>query len=914
MHKLRKPQEEESVKIISTRAIHGPNVYHHRPVIVMKVDLQEWAEVPSNQIPSFNENLVQFLPNLNAHTCSLGCEGGFLERLRRGTYMAHIIEHIGLELSNLAGMEVNYGKTRYAGQPGHYNIVTRFIHERAMQLCLQQAMELAKAAIHSSHFDVNKVLHEIKEEMVREKLGPSTEALVQAAIRKNIPYRRIGDGSLLQLGYGKNIQRVMTAVTGKTGLISSDIAQDKELTKKVLQEHFLPVPEGIVARSLEEVHEAMKQISPPYVVKPFNGNHGNGVSLNLYSDFDVAEAFEIAREFSRCVLLEEMCEGRDYRLLIINGELIAAAERIPPSVVGDGHLTIQQLINELNKDPRRGRGHESVLTLIEVDEIMLSHLKKQDLSLESVPAKNQKVALRQNANLSSGGSAHDVTDLVHPDIKSMGERAARAIGLDICGIDLIAQDISQPLNKSVKIIEVNAGPGLRMHLAPSSGVTRPVGDKIIEMLYPSNRPSRIPIVSVTGTNGKTTVVRMLHKIFSQQLDLCVGMTTTDGVWIGTQKIYAGDMTGPRSCQSVLSDPKVDVAVLEIARGGLLRGGLAYDWSDVSVITNIREDHIGQDGIEDVDDLVWIKSLIAERVRENGTLVLNADDEKSLNVRNNPRVLEKPRNIFLFSISSHNPVLREHVAKGLSACWVENEHIFIQHKNLKGRLLKLNSIPASLNGLAEFQTSNALASLAASLAAEVPLMQALKGLQEFTPAYENLGRMNIYKIKQGYVILDYGHNGNALQSMGKMLSRLKGYSKTAVVSLPGDRSDDLIAATGRTVSKFFDQFVVKEDKDLRGRASGEVPKLLCKAMHNERPNLPCHVALDETEAVTYALEKMQPNEIITIFYEKLEETLRALHAYDPEPVFFIPEIPIESMVEKKIARAHQPETSYANLPV
>lgn len=875
------------MRVTSLRTLYGPNVYHHHGVIIMNIELEEWTEIPSNHIPSFYENLNQLLPNLKSHHCSLGHVGGFLKRLQSGTYMAHIIEHIALELSDLVGSTVNYGKTRYAGRPGHYEIATRFQSEAAMKACLKQAVDLAQAAATSKNFDVSMTVQIIKKLTAEEKLGPSAQALMDAAKAKNIPIRRLGTGSLLQLGYGKNRRRIQTAVSDGTSLIGADIAQDKDLTKQILKEQFLPVPDGTTVSSLEELNLAIQEFPAPYVLKPLDGNHGNGVSLNLFTPEEVIEAYKLAKVFSGSVIVEEMCVGKDYRVLVVNGKMVAAAERTPPTIMGDGIQTIEQLVEQLNSDHRRGNGHEGSLTRVEMDEILLCHLKKQNLCLNSIPAKKQNVILRPNANLSSGGVATEFTSMVHPELKDLCERAARAIGLDICGIDLIHDDITQGINKSTKIIEINAGPGLRMHLNPSSGEPQPVAEAIIEMMYPSSEAARIPIVSVTGTNGKTTVTRMLHKVFSQKDGTCVGMTTTDGIWIGSQNIHAGDMTGPKSCQTVLSDPQIDMAVLEVARGGLLRGGLSYDWSDVGVITNIHPDHIGQDGIENLDDLVWIKSLVAERVRENGTIVLNADDENVLKIKDKYQIKKFQRHTFLFSRHVHNPVLREHLAAGRSACWLENGYICIQHHNLNGRLLRVVDVPATLNGMADLQISNVLAALAATAAMNAPIQQIVQGLQSFIPSFENLGRMNIYKIKNNYVILDYGHNQEAIQSIAHLMSKLKSYKKTAVLSLPGDRSDELIENTGKACAYLFDKLIIKEDKDLRGRRPGELPQFFKNSILGINPISQCEIILDESEAIEKAVLHSRSNEIIAIFYESLKEALNTLHAYDAEPVNNIP---------------------------
>ncbi len=906
-----KPWTTESiVQIHSIRTINGPNVYHDRPVIVMKVDLQNWTDVPSSDIPHFLDNLLRFLPNLHSHTCSPGYAGGFIERLKKGTYMAHIIEHIALELSVMAQIGVTYGKTRYAGQPGHYEITTRFQNENGMICCLRNAVLLAEAAATSQLFDLEKALVQVKAGCGKGLLGPSSEAIIAAAQKRNIPYRRLAQNSLIQLGYGKKSQRVQTAITDHTSLVAADIAQDKFLTKKILQDHFIPVPEGIVVSNLIELQEAVRQISPPYAIKPFDGHHGQGVSLNLQSWEDISLAFEFAKRFSESVLLEEMCQGFDYRILVINGKMVAAARRTPPSIQGNGSDTIRQLIDQTNADPRRGQGHDAVLTRIEIDDLLIVHLQKQNLTLDSVPPRDQNVVLRENANLSGGGTAEDVTDLIHPDIKALCERTARIAGLDICGIDLIHENPDAPLGDKTKVIEVNAGPGLRMHLSPNLGQARAVGDHIIDMLYPQPESGRIPILSITGTNGKTTVARMLHKIFSVNKRIHVGMTTTDGIWIGPQKIFSGDTTGPKSAQAVLADPKVDVAVLEVARGGLLRGGLAYDWSDISVVTNIRADHIGQDGIEDIQDLIWIKSLVAERVREGGTLVLNADDEPALNLRENPRVRKAPRDIFLFSNRADNPVIQEHISKGLSACWLEDGFVCIQHRKLKGPLFQISDVPSALNGLAEFQVSNVTAVVAAAISAGLPVPQIIEGLRSFQPTQENTGRLNIFRVDQSYVILDYGHNQDAIQSIGRMLEKFPGYTKTAVISLPGDRSDDLIESTGRSIHSYFDRFILKDDQDLRGRKPGEVASRLKKGIESAETGPVCELIPDEVQAIGYALESRRPHEIVTVFYENLKSALQVLHKFDPLPVSTIVRLDEDASAERAFRKSNKEDLHHS----
>lgn len=874
------------MKIQVIRAIAGPNVFHAKPVMLMKVDLQSWAEKGSHEIPGFTEKLIDLLPQVTEHTCSPGYPGGFIERLKRGTYMAHIIEHVALELSNLSGMQVFFGKTKYAGQPGLYDVVIRYLNEEAARLCLSSAVELVTSILEGSSFDVQSCTERIHKIHSETKLGPSAQALMDAALKKGIPCRRIGKGSLLQLGYGKFRRRVQTAVTDRTNLIACDIAQDKEFTKYLLQEAGVPVPQGHVVSTEEELLEVTSEMTVPlYAVKPLDGHHGNGVALNLKSREDLFKAFYIAKEYGSSVLVEEMCQGRDYRVLVIGGKFTAAAERNPPRVVGDGEKSIQALIEEMNQDPLRAEGHSGFLTQIEVDEILLETLKKQELLLTSVPESGREVLLRANANLSSGGTAKDVTDQVHPEVRALCERIARIIDLDICGIDLIAHDLSAPIQSSLKVIEVNAGPGLRMHLSPTEGKPRKVGEEIIDMIYPPGTPSRIPIAAVTGTNGKTTTVRLIHKILSTHST--VGLTTSDGVFVGSDKISSGDTTGPLSAQMVLSDPACEKVVLEVARGGILRRGLAYDWSDVGVITNIRPDHIGQDGIEDLEDLVWIKSLVAERVKENGILVLNADDEQSLALKTSERILKIPRKFVLYSTHSLNPALKDHLLAGGDAAWCEEGWLFLQMDGQVHQLVSTESLPFTFQGRAQFQVSNALAAVCASAAMGATPEQIVMGLMSFDSSLENRGRLNLYRVGEGHVILDYGHNPDAISAMGELLSQWKGYRRTAVFGLPGDRSDELIYMSAERMAQSFDRLIVRDDSDLRGRKPSEVPDLVESFVKSHFPKVECHKAHNEKEAVESIMTELRSDDIVVVFYDCFERTMPILRQYDPVPVSMIP---------------------------
>lgn len=877
------------MELLSFRTIHGPNIYHARPVLVMKMDLKEFAEVPSDEIPGFTEALLRTLPGLQKHTCSPGYEGGFVERLGRGTYMAHITEHIAIELSVLAGIEVTFGKSRYAGTPGVYNVVTRFQNEAGMKLCLTHAFHLANALLKNQPYDLEGALREIREVVADTQLGPSAQAIFDAAQKLNVPCRRLGEHSLLYLGYGKGLKKVQTAVTDQTSLIATELVQDKNSTKEFLKEFSVPVPCGGTARSEADLLEIARDLTYPLAVKPVDGHHGNDVHLNIQNLEELKQAFSRVRANASRVLVEEMITGRDYRLLVIDHKLVAAAERQPPSVLGNGRATVQELIEELNRDPRRADGHSGFLTKIEFDDALTASLNKAKMELGSVLPEGQRLWLRETANLSTGGTAKDVTDLVHPSIKCLCERISRLVGLDICGIDAIATTIGDSVEASgFRVIEVNAGPGLRMHLAPTEGSPRPVGEAIVRMLYPDPKAARIPIVAITGTNGKTTVARMTAKLFSNQ-GLQVGMTSSDGVWIDKNQIMSGDTSGPVSARTVLNDPGVDMAVLEVARGGIMRGGLAYDWSDVGIVTNIRRDHFGQDGIDSIEDLVWVKSLIAERVREGGTLILNADDEQSLALAKSPRVTRTPKNIVLFSCESQNPAITQHLQAHKDALWVENGHFVGFFKGRAVHFGAVHEFPVTMNGLAHFHVSNTLAVMAAGLAQGVSAADIATALKAFAPGLENPGRLNLYNVRGATVVLDYGHNPDAISAIGNMLAGFKHHRKTAIFGAPGDRGSHLIEESGDMLGRYFDRVILRDDLDLRGRNSGEVPELLERRLAKEHPKVEAVQVLEEKAALDFALAEAGPNDIIVVFYDILDYVTKVVREYDPQPLKQFPSL-------------------------
>jgi cyanophycin synthetase len=869
------------MRIDQIRTLAGPNIYNHKPVLVLKLYLEELAETESRDVAGFNERLVACLPGLAEHRCSKDRAGGFVEALEAGTNFGHVVEHVALELSSAAGVPVYYGKTFSADEPGCYHIVVAYKAERGMRDLLETAVELVGALVKNDPYPLAEKLSAARRLIARTELGPSTRAIVEAACRRDIPWFRVNSDSLVQLGYGKNRRYIQAAMTCRTGGIAVEIAGDKELTKSMLEQADLPVPRGLVVETADEAIAALSELGGTVVVKPLDGHQGKGVSLNLTTEIEVLEAFRIARQYGADVLVEEMYTGRDYRVLVVGGKLVAASERVPCHVVGDGAHTLGELIEIANLDPRRGEGHANVLTEIKVDQVMLAYLLKRGLNLEHVPEAGERVFLRETGNLSTGGTAVDVTDIVHPDVRRLCERAARIVGLDICGLDLVADDIAQPLRAGNGFIEANAAPGLRMHTNPAHGEPRDVGGAIIEMLYPRGAPARIPIISVTGTNGKTTVTRMIGHVL-QEMNWCTGLTTTDGIHIGGELVARGDTTGPHSARVVLSDPSVEVAVLETARGGIVRRGLGYDWSDVSVITNIREDHIGQDGIHGIEDVVHIKSLVAERVREGGTLILNADDEQSVRLVEHERVRRTNKQFIYFSLNDNHLLIRKYLEIGGGAFFVRDGRIVEAVGREETEVVVVADIPVTMGGTARFQVSNVLAAIAACRAHGVTRENIAAALKTFRNDEHNPGRANLYQVGAGHVMVDYGHNADAFEAVSRMAALWHGRRVTAILGVPGDRDDQLIEESGRVAARGFQRIIIKEDKDLRGRRKGEVAGLLCRTINAVSPERQCRTVLDEIQAFSHELREMQQGDVIVVFYDKLEPVLEVLARHGAVP--------------------------------
>lgn len=860
------------MKIIEIKPIEGANVYCHKPVIQLSLDLGRYAEVSTELIPGFSDSLIGCLPSLVDHYCSRGKPGGFIERLTEGTYLGHVVEHVALELQHLVGMDVIYGKTMSTDIPGVYKVITEYESKEGGIQALRSALDIIASLLENRQVDVQQELSKIQQITTRYNLGPSTAAIAREAQKKGIPVMRLGEGSILQLGYGKYHQKVEATITGRTKCIGVDIAGDKVLVKQLLAESGIPVPRGGIARTEQEALEIAAQIDEAVVVKPFDGNQGKGVSLNLTNPQEVCRALEMALAISPKVIIEKFIKGKHYRVTVVGDRVVAASERIPAFVVGDGYNSIMQLVEIVNKDPLRGGEHEKPLTKISIDSVVLLVLAKQGLTLASVPAEGKIVYLRENANLSTGGIAVDVTGKIHHETIQLVLRAVRLIGLDVAGVDLVAVDLGRPLDTdNGAVIEINAAPGIRMHHYPAKGKPRNVAGAIVEMLFPPGSKSRIPIVAVTGTNGKTTVTRIISHIL-QGTGSTVGATTTDGIYINGHKIVSGDTAGPRSAQVVLRDPSVEIAVLETARGGIIRSGLGYDFSNVGIITNISNDHLGSEGINTMEEMAYVKAVLAEAVHRNGYTILNADDIHTAAISKRVR-----SGIIYFSLASDNIVVRRHLGIGGTAVFVKNGAVVVAKGAKTQKVLPVKHVPCTIGGIALHNVQNVLAAIAGCVALGTEMEYIREGLLGFSAdEYCNPGRFNIFELNGYRVVLDYGHNEDGYKSILQTVKKLKPKRILGVVGMPGDRKNEDIVVVAGIAAQYCDELVIKEDSDLRGRTAGEVAALIAEAAkaHGFKDDK-IQIISSEVAALKTAMGLARKGDIIVIFYDKLEPVLTLL---------------------------------------
>ena len=853
------------MRILDRSVYVGPSLYARFPVIRLELDLGALEGWPTGRLGSpFIDALAAALPGLAEHGCSYREPGGFFRRMREGdgTWLGHVLEHVAIELQNIAGEEVTFGKTRSAGPAGVYTVVYEYAQRdegiAAGELGLRLLSSLLPPQLRpSDSVPEGWSWPEARDQFIRfaqrRALGPSTASLVRAAEQRGIPWLRLNDQSLVQLGHGKYQQRIQATVTGRTPHISVELASDKEETNKILAGLGLPVPQQELVNNETQAVRAARRMGFPVVTKPYNGNHGRGISIRLTGDAEVAQGFHVAREHSRSVIVETFLEGEDHRLLVVNGELVAATRRTPGHVVGDGEHNIAALIETVNQDPRRGIGHEKVLTRLELDAQALKMLERAGLTAESVPPKGEIVYLRSTANLSTGGTATDVTDVIHPDNREMAERAVRAIGLDVGGVDFLSKDITESYRSiGGGICEVNAAPGFRMHVAPSEGTARDVATPVIDMLFPAGAASRVPIAAITGTNGKTTTARMLAHI-TKMAGFTPGLTTTDGVYIDGQRTVPGDMTGPVSARMVLADPQIDIAVLETARGGLLRAGMGVNEVNVGAVLNVQPDHLGLKGIDTLEQLAEVKRVVVEVATD--CAVLNADDPLVLRMSGHTDA----KNICYVTMNPQHSLVREHIRAGGRACALEagvnGQMITLYDRSGHIPLLWTHLIPATLEGRATHNVQNAMFAAAMSFSLGIKLDAIRQGLRTFDATFfQAPGRMNIFNEHPFKVLFDYGHNAHAVAALADLAQRLDVTGRRIVVLAgPGDRRDEDLVAIAHAVAGRFDHYFCRRDDNLRERASDEVPRIQAAALRAAGvAEAAISVIPDEQEAIAAAL--------------------------------------------------------------
>lgn len=864
------------MKILDIKVMNGPNYWSARryKLIVMLLDLEELEEMPTNKIPGFLERLKKLMPSLYEHRCSEGVPGGFFQRVEEGTWMGHVIEHLALELQTLAGMDTGFGRTREADRPGVYHVVFSYVEGKAGIYTAKAAVKIAEALIKGEDYNLDEDIQTLREIREDERLGPSTGSIVDEAIKRKIPFIRLNRHSLVQLGYGINQQRIQATVASTTSSIAVELACDKEETKNLLEASEIPVPRGKIIYDEEDLKAAIDKIGYPIVTKPVNGNHGKGATTNIRTWEDAVIALQAAKKYGRAVICEKFITGRDFRVLVINYKFVAAALRTPASVKGDGKSTIQELIDKVNSDPRRGYGHENVLTAIKVDDFTMDILNKKGYTLETIIEKDEELWLKPTANLSTGGTATDVTDYVHPNIIFMCERIARIIGLNICGIDIMAETLSTPIEENGgAVLEVNAAPGFRMHLDPTEGLPRNVAEPVIDMLYPPGTSARIPIIAISGTNGKTTTTRLIAHIV-KQMGHKVGYTTTDGVYIQNQMMMKGDCTGPVSAEFVLRDPTVDFAVLECARGGILRAGLGFHHCDVAVVTNVAEDHLGLQAIDTIEKLARVKAVATQTVFKDGYVILNADDDLVYAMRKDVEC-----NVALFSLDENSKRIKEHCSKGGLAAVYEHGYVTILKGNWKIRIEKVTDIPLTFSGKALFNIANVLGATLAAYVRNFKTEDIRIALQTFIPSPAMTpGRMNMFHFKNFTVMLDYAHNTHGIHAIGQFVASVESPLKVGIVAAVGDRRDEDIISVGVESAKIFDEIIIRQDKNMRGRTEDEMIELMTIGIHQVDPNKKITVFRKEAEAIDFAMQNAVKDSFIVVISDVVPDALEQVKHY------------------------------------
>lgn len=871
------------MRILKIQTLRGPNYWSIRrhKLVVMRLDLEELAEKPSHEIPGFYEGLVAVLPSLEEHFCSPGVRGGFLSRVARGTMMGHIIEHVALELQQLAGMSVGFGRTRETATPGVYQVVIEYIDEQAGRYAARAAVRLCQSIVDTGTYSQSELEQDLKDlqNLARDAaLGPSTESLVKEAEARDIPWMPLSARAMIQLGYGVHQKRVQATLSDYSGILGVELACDKEGTKQILRDAGVPVPRGTVVYYLDELEAAIEDVGGyPIVIKPLDGNHGRGITIDIRNWEEAEKAYDVARNVSRAAIVERYYRGRDHRVLVVNGKVVAVAERVPAHVVGDGKFTVQELIDLTNSDPNRGEGHDNVLTKIIVDRTSLDLLDRQGYTLDTVLNTGEICYLRATANLSTGGIAVDRTDDIHPENIWLAQRVAKIIGLDIAGIDVVTPDITVPLREvDGVIVEVNAAPGFRMHVCPSVGLPRNVAAPVMDMLFPNGKSGRIPIIAVTGTNGKTTTTRLIAHIY-RQTGQVVGYTTTDGIYIDEHVVEKGDTTGPQSAQVILKDPTVEVAVLETARGGILRSGLAFDKCDVGVVLNVSADHLGLGDIDSLEQMAKLKSVVAESARPNGYAILNADDPLVAAMAD--RVKSQ---VAYFSMNPENELVRSHTQQGGLAAVYENGYLSILKGDWTLRIEQAVNLPVTMAGRAPFMIANALAASLAAFAEGVSIEAIRSALTTFRASVKQTpGRMNLFNLGRYHALVDYAHNAASYEAVGSFVRNWPG-ERIGVIGGPGDRRDEDFVALGRLSAQIFDRIIIKEDDDLRGRPSGQAAELISKGIVQEKPDSQYEIVLKETDAINAGLDRVSPGGLVVILPESVSRAISLIQARNPIP--------------------------------
>jgi cyanophycin synthetase len=886
--------------ILQTQVFRGPNYWSYEPCIRMLVDLGSLEDWPTNTIPGFNAKLLKALPGVGEHSCSLGKKGGFRERLEDGTWLGHVAEHVALELQRQTGTLISRGKTRSAKEAGQYHVIYGYAEEQVGRAAGVLAVRLVNHLVRAEPgFDLEAELERLILLAERRQFGPSTQAILDEAVGRDIPFIRLNEASLVQLGQGKYQQRIRATMTSVTSALAVDIASDKKMTNQLLAAAGLPVPRSEVVRAEDDAVAAAKRIGFPVVTKPLDGNHGRGVGLDLRTERAVRGGFKRALKEARNgrVVVESFVTGNDYRMLVIGGRMVAIAERVPAHVEGDGRRTVAALVELTNQDPRRGIGHEKVLTRIRVDDAAIELVKKQGYAMDDVPPKGERVLLAATGNMSTGGISIDRTWEAHEDNVEIAEEAARVVGLDVAGIDFLAPDISTPVRETGgAIVEVNAAPGFRMHTHPTEGEPQYVAKPVVDLLFPPGTPARIPIVAVTGSNGKTTTTRMIAHIF-RGMGRRVGMTSTDGIYIDERLVKRVDASGPKSAQMVLQNPRVDMAVFEVARGGILREGLGYGRNDVGVVLNVTGDHLGLREIDTIEQLAEVKRVVVEAVPRNGWAVLNADD---------PLVLDMRRhcsgNVILFSMRDQHEFVERWVRRGHKAVVLEQtprgEMMVIREGRRTMPIAWVHTLPSTFDGRARMMVQNAMAAAAAAHVAGAHLHDIRQGLRSFTTSvYQAPGRLNLFDLDGVRVLIDYAHNAAGLETVGDFVERMTADApsgeqpggaswtanlRVAVVATAGDRRDEDMRELGRVAARYFDEVIVREDHNPRGRDQGETAGLILEGVneavaagHARAGHV--EVVIDEMEATRRALDRSRPGDLVVLCVDYATDVYRELES-------------------------------------